>query len=322
MAAFDRATLLVLILFHAWCRSRMQTPHYPAARRTLVDDYRGVAIPDPIGGSADDSTATRTWVRQQDGFTSRWLTNNTGRRALRHRLERAWNRVSVGVPWREAGRLFYEMSAGPDEQSVLYVQNDLEAPSRAVLDPNRPSRTGSIAFRNFSVAPDGRWVAYTEAPGGADAAATRVRDVTTARLARDEVRGVLGTVCWTLDARGFFYVASSAAAAAGQTDAAGIHKLLAYHVLGDSQPRDRRIHEWIDNYRWGYCMLSEDGRHAIAVAERGGESELYTIDLVDAAHPHVAPAHPPPRQRPRLHAHRHARQYAYVITDRTRRGDR
>jgi prolyl oligopeptidase len=58
-------------------------------------------------------------------------------------------------------------------------------------------------------------------------------------------------------------------------------------VLGDSQARDRRIHEWIDNYRWGYCMLSEDGRHAIAVAERGAESELYTIDLVDATHPHV-----------------------------------
>jgi prolyl oligopeptidase len=289
MAASGPArVLLVLILFGAWCQTAdTQAPHYPAARRgSLVDDYRGVTIPDPYRWLEQiDSAATRRWVRQQEGFTSRWLTNHTGRRAIRHRLDLAWDRVSVGVPWREAGRLFYEMSAGPDEQSALYVQNGLDGPSQAVLDPNRMSRSGSIAFRDFSVAPDGRWVAYTEAPGGADAAATRVHDVTTARPARDKVRGVLGTVCWTHDAHGFFYVASSRNA--GSTDNARIDKLLAYHVLGDPQARDRRIREWTDNYRWGYCMLSEDGRYAIVVAERGAESELYTIDLVDAAHPTI-----------------------------------
>jgi prolyl oligopeptidase len=68
-----------------------EAPHYPAARRdALVDDYRGVTIPDPYRWLEQiDSAATRTWVRQQDGFTSRWLTNNTGRRGIRHRLELA-----------------------------------------------------------------------------------------------------------------------------------------------------------------------------------------------------------------------------------------
>lgn len=282
--------LLVLILFGmVYQTADAQAPHYPAARRdALVDDYRGVAVADPYRWLEEiDSAAARTWVRQQGDFTSRWLTNHTARRALRHRLQLASDRASVGVPWREAGRLFYEMSGGPDAQSVLYVQKDLGAPSRAILNPNRISPTGSISFRDFSVAPDGRWIAYSEAPGGADAAAARVRDATTARPARDEVRGVLGPVCWTHDAHGFFYVASSRNATSGPTDAARIDKLLAYHVLGEPQTLDRRIHQWTDNYRWGYCMLSEDGRYAVAVAERGAESELYTIDLVDAAHPSI-----------------------------------
>jgi hypothetical protein len=133
------------MLFHAWCQiADAQAPHYPAARRgTLVDDYRGVAIPDPYRWLEQvDSAATRTWVRRQDGLTSRWLTDHTGRRALRHRLELAWDRTSVGVPWREAGRLFYEMSAGPDEQSALYTQNDLDAPISS-----RPRSQSTLANR-------------------------------------------------------------------------------------------------------------------------------------------------------------------------------
>ena len=33
--------------------------------------------------------------------------------------------------------------------------------------------------------------------------------------------------------------------------------------------RDRLIHEWKDGYGWLYCMMSDDGRRAIAVASRG-----------------------------------------------------
>jgi prolyl oligopeptidase len=98
---------------------------------------------------------------------------------------------------------------------------------------------------------------------------------------------VIGSVCWTRDSRGFFYIASVNNAAAAPTAASGIEKHLAYHVVGEPQAHDRRIREWAD-YRWGYCMLSEDGRHAIVVAERGAETELFTMNLGSAAQPEVA----------------------------------
>jgi prolyl oligopeptidase len=283
--------LLLLVALSGWLQSRSgETPHYPPARRdTVVDDYHGVSVADPYRWlEQTDSPATTAWVREQDRLVSGLLTRSAVRATIQRRLTSLWDRASVRVPSREAGRLFYEMRSGPDEQPILYAQDSLDAPPKAIVDPNRISRSGSIAVRDFAVSPDGRWVAYAMAPGGADAAETRVREVTTGRQSSDVVRGVIGSVCWTRDARGFFYIASAKNAASAPTAASGIEKQLAYHVRGEPQARDRRIREWTDNYRWGYCMLTADGRRAIAVAERGGETELYTMDLGSAGQPAVA----------------------------------
>src|SRR5262249_52742152 len=39
--------------------------------------------------------------------------------------------------------------------------------------------------------------------------------------------------------------------------------------------------------RWVYCMMSEDGRYGLLVAEEGEESEVYALDLVDPRRPEI-----------------------------------
>jgi len=179
------------------------------------------------------------------------------------------------------------MSQGSDKQPTLYIQNDVDSRPRAVMDPDEISRSGAIEVRDFAVSPDGRWLAYAMAPGGADASETHVRELTSGRQLEDVVAGVLGTVCWTQDGGGFFYVAAARHDALTSSAGSRIEKQLAYHKLGQLQSQDRRIHEWTDNYRWAYVMLSEDRRRVLVVAERGSASELYTIDLGDPKHPNV-----------------------------------
>jgi prolyl oligopeptidase len=263
-------------------------PRYPAAPRgPIVDEYHGVRVADPYRWLEQTGSAqTARWIRAEDQLTAAFLAR-TARPAIRRRLTQLWDRVTVGVPWREGGRLFFVMRGSPDQQGALYAQDDENGPPKVVVDSNRLSRSGSIAVSDFSVSPDGRLVAYALAQGGADAAETRVRNVSTGRESTDAVRGVLGSVCWTRDAHGFFYIASTTNTASSAAAASSIQKEFAYHVLGEPQSRDRRIREWSDNYRWGYCMLSDDGRRAIAVVERGSESEVYTMDLAAADRPDV-----------------------------------
>jgi prolyl oligopeptidase len=115
-----------------------------------------------------------------------------------------------------------------------------------------------------------------------------VRELSAAgRDLADVVDGTLTSVCWTHDARGFFYIRPPAPRPGEAAARSRIEKQLFYHYLGQAQSQDRLIREWKDNSRWLYCMLSEDGRRAIFVVEQGTESEMHAIDLVDPLRPVV-----------------------------------
>lgn len=232
-----------------------------------------------------ESPATADWVEAQSRLTADYLGRIRDREAIRRRLTALWNYSRTDVPWREAGQLFFVENTGLQRQPVLYVQNTLEDAPRPVLDPQQISPDGSIEVHDFAVSPDNRWLAYSMSPGGTDTGETHVRDLSTGRERGDVIRGTWGTVCWTYDGGGFFYTRPPAPRAGDAAGAPRIEKQLFYHVLGRPQAQDRLLHEWKDNYRWLYCMLSDDGRRAIVVAERGASAWLYTIDLGDPRAP-------------------------------------
>jgi len=216
-------------------------------------------------------------VKEQTAFTRAYLDRIPQRDAIRRRLTTLWNASATGVPWREAGRLFFTENPGLQQQPALYEQDGPEGAPRLIFDPQRISPDGSVAVGDYVVSPDGRRLAYSVSKGGADAGETRVRDLATDRDLPDTVVG--GGICWTKDARGFFYKRSTSADPADAPDTARIVKQLYYHVLGRPPEKDRLLHEWRENYRWLYAMLSDDGRWAIVVAERGANAWMYAVPL-------------------------------------------
>jgi prolyl oligopeptidase len=265
-----------------------QSPARPAAPGgDVVDDYHGTRVADPYRWLEEyESPRTAEWLKAEKRLTSDYLEGLLDGKENSKRLTSLSNYALTDVPWREGGRIFYERNDGQQPQSVLYVQEPRGSP-RVVLDPNRISPDGSTAVRDYAVSPGGRLLAYAKSRGGSGVGETRVRDIVTGRDLGESVLGTLTSVCWTRDARGFFYVRPPARKPDDAASGARIEKQLLYHVLGQPQSRDRRIHEWKDNARWVYCMLSADGRRAIAVAELGLENELYTMDLRDPKRPDV-----------------------------------
>src|SRR5206468_3445722 len=190
------------------------------------------------------------------------------------------------VPWREGGRIFYLRNTGLQPQAVLYIQTNLASTPRVALDPNKMSPDGSIAVRDYAVSPDGRFLAYNTSRGGADVADTHIRQLSSGRDLHEVVGGVLNNICWTEDGRGFFYVRPGPRNPAKSGSGSLAVTQVAYHVLGKPRAQDRLVVEWKEA-RWVYCMLGEDGRYALFVAEKGTESEIYAQDLVDPRRPHV-----------------------------------
>jgi prolyl oligopeptidase len=276
------SVLLVLVTM-GWPETlAAQSPAYPATPRgDVVDDYFGTRVPDPYRWLEEAaSPATVAWVQSQNTFASRYLADLPGRAAIGRRLEALSSFSRTEIPWEAGGRLFYVEDDGLRQQPALFAQTGLRGAGRIVLDPDRMSPDGTTAFRDFSPSPDGGFVAYTVARGGADAGEIHVRSVASGRDVGDVLTNAGGEVCWTPDSRGFFYRRRSRAGAGGS----GFQLL--HHLLSRPQSEDRRIHEWT-GYAWVYCMLSNDGRRAIAVAEGAGGDWLGTMDLGDPKHPRV-----------------------------------
>lgn len=267
-----------------------QSPAYPATRRdSVIDDYSGTKIADPYRWLEQlDSPGTVDWVSAQSRFTLDYLARLPEREPIRRRLAALWKYSRTDVPWREAGRLYYTENTGLQHQPVLYVRNALHEAPRVILDPQKISPDGAIAVHDFAISPDGRWLAYSTSPGGADAGETHIRDLSTEQDLSDVVRGTWGTACWTFEGGGFFYMRPPAPKPGDPADAPRVEKQLFYHVRGQPQARDRLLHEWKDNYRWLYCMLSDDGRRAIIVAERGSSAWMYTMDLGNPSAPDLS----------------------------------
>jgi prolyl oligopeptidase len=269
-------------------RSPAHTLTYPVARRdSVVDDHFGVTVADPYRWLEQvENPAAGAWVAAQRRLTDRYLNRLPQREPIARRLAALWNFSRTDVPWREAGKLFFTENSGLQRQAALYVQDRPGDSARLVLDPQQISPDGAIAVGDYAVSPDGHWLAYSLSPGGAGAA-THVRDLSTGRDQGDVLPETMGTACWTFDGRGFFYWRLRPPNPGADATAPRLEKQYLYHTLGQPAERDRLIHEWQDA-RYLYCMLSDDGRRAFLVEERGSGSWMNTMDLGDATGPDLS----------------------------------
>ncbi|HET9888700.1 MAG TPA: prolyl oligopeptidase family serine peptidase, partial [bacterium] len=254
------------------------------------DDYFGSKIQDPYRWLEQaESPATLEWVNAEVALTTEYLAELPERDAIRRRLEELWSSRQTDVPWREANRIFFTEDSGDQPQPILYLQEDLDAEPRKILDPQEISPDGSISVGDYAVSPDGRWLAYLTAQGGSRKSEVHVRDLATGREQEAIVRGARGGVTWTFDGNGYFYWSPPRPQGKAPPEASLLEKQLLYHVLGQPQERDRRIQTWKED-RYLYTMMSDDGRYAFAVTEQGSTSRLHVMDLGDPMSPQIGAA--------------------------------
>src|SRR5438132_930591 len=266
---------------------------YPAAARgTQVDDYHGTSIADPYRWLEDvDAPATKAWVEAENKLTDSFLATIPERPAIKNRLTQLWNYARYSAPFKENGRYFYFQNTGLQNQSVLYVQDGLDATPRLLLDPNTLSPDGTVAVSGTAASDDGRYLAYSLSTSGSDWRELHVRDVRSASDLPDTVKWVkFSGISWTHDNKGFFYSRYDEPTSGNKMTNTNRFQKLYYHRIGQQQSRDELVYDRPDQPDWLLNGdVTDDGQYLIITVSQGTDvrTRLYFIDLDDPGKPQI-----------------------------------
>jgi prolyl oligopeptidase len=258
----------------------------------VVDDYHGTKVADPYRWLEDlSSPETKAFIEAQNGLSARLLGAIPQREAILRRLTALWDYPRTSLPVREARRLFYRKNSGLEKQAPLYVRDGPDAPPQLLLDPNALSPDGSIALAQWAVSPDGKYLAYGLAQGGADWQTVHVREISSGRELDDRIEWFrFSGISWTKDGKGFFYSRYPEPPKGQELSAPLEHQKLYYHLVGTPQGEDRLVYERPDLPRfflWGGA--TEDGRYLVVYLQDGTSpwNRLYYADLGDPLSPRL-----------------------------------
>ncbi|MFW5713347.1 MAG: prolyl oligopeptidase family serine peptidase [Brevefilum sp.] len=262
------------------------TIFYP---HTRMDDFaetlHGHQVPDPYRWMEDlDSDEVREWIEAQNEITFDYLKKSPLREKIQQRMTELWNYAKYSPPYKRAGRYFFALNDGLQNQDILYWLDDLQGEPQVLIDPNSLSEDGTVALSGAAVSKDGQYLAYGLSEAGSDWQTWYIRRVDDGEDLADEIEWVkFSGASWDGDSKGFFYSRYDAPDGEALKQANYYHKLY-YHKLGTDQSEDRLIYERPDQKEWGFNgVVTEDGRYLLIYVWHGtaAENAVYILDLED-----------------------------------------
>ncbi len=255
---------------------------YPQTRQdSVTDDYHGHQVADPFRWLEDDQAAdTKDWVKSQNRTTFSYLDQIPYRDAIEERLEKLWNYERYGTPFKKGEKYYFFKNNGLQNQSVLYVQDDLEGEAQLVLDPNQLSEDGTASLGGISISKDGRYLAYEVSEGGSDWRTIKVRDLEKGTDLSDEVKWVkFSNTAWHGD--GFFYSRYPEPTEGEELSGRSAFQQVYFHKVGTPQSEDALIFaDRAHPNRGFFANTTDDERFlVINVWESTSGNALYFKDL-------------------------------------------
>ncbi len=237
---------LILIAMASLATTAMsaQGLQYPkAAKDGTVDDYFGEKIADPYRWMEDDrSEQTAAWVKAENEVTDAYLKRIPFRSKLLKRLTELANYEKLSAPAKHNGKWYFYKNDGLQNQSVLYVMDNLGGEPRVFLDPNKLSEDGTVALKGVYFSNNGKWAAYAISRSGSDWEELFVIDLATGRLTDDHIEWAKFTgAAWRGD--GFYYSAYDAPTEGHEFSNVNSGHKIYYHKIGTPQSEDRLFYQ-------------------------------------------------------------------------------
>jgi prolyl oligopeptidase len=255
----------------------------PAHTDTLVENYHGTAVNAPYRWLEDpNSDQTQSWVEAQNALTQNFLQALPDRHLIQKRLKSLQDYPRKGVPFKAGKRYAFWKNNGLQNQSVLYIQDNLEAPARVLLDPNKLSKDGTIAVSGIHFSKDGSRMAYSLSHSGSDWQEVKIHNLETGSDFPETLKDLkFSGIAWKLDKSGFFYNAYPKPGSVPASEQYLNNKVF-WHQLGSDPSQDIEIYSQPEAPELSfYPSITDDGRYLLLYGSKGTEPEnrLYYKDL-------------------------------------------
>ena len=212
---------------------------YPkAAKDSTVDNYFDVKVADPYRWLENDTSAqTAAWVEAENQVTNAYLQKIPFRGKLLNRLTELANYEKLSAPRKRSGKWYFYKNNGLQNQSVMYVMDELNSAPRVFLDPNKLSDDGTVALKGVYFSHNGKYAAYTISRSGSDWEEIFVIDLKTGQLTEDHIEWAKFTgAAWKGD--GFYYSAYDAPVKGKEYSNVNSGHKIYYHKIGTPQSED------------------------------------------------------------------------------------
>lgn len=256
--------------------------NYPVTEQQKIsDNYFGTEVPDPFRWLEDDnSEETKKWVVSQNEVTFGYIKKISFRQNIIDRLTKIFNYERYSAPYKKGGKYFFFKNDGLQNQNVFYIQENLEAEAKVLLDPNKLSEDGTIALTEVKVSKNGKYLAYSVAKGGSDWNEIYVRDINTTKDISDHIKWVkFSGITWHND--GFYYSRYPETDEEDMLTDANKFQKVYYHKIGTPQSEDILIYENNENGNRMYGVsISEDEKYLFLYeTETTSGNALYYKDI-------------------------------------------
>lgn len=283
--------LLICSIFLASMIMSCSTPpkpevisQYPvSAKVDTVDNYFGVAVPDPYRWMENDTTEeTADWVKAQNEVTFGFLEKIPYRDEIKKRLEALNNYEKLGSPFKRGAYLYFYKNEGLQNHFVLYRKKGEQGEAEVFLDPNGFSKDGTTRLAGVSFSKDGSRVAYQISKGGADWTEAIIMNAIDKTILEDTLRDIkFSGISWRGN-DGFYFSTYDKPKGSQLSAKTQSHKLY-YHKVATPRSDDKLIFGDDKNpRRYVGGGLTEDERFLIiSAATSTTGNELYIQDLSD-----------------------------------------
>ena len=110
----------------------------------------------------------KEFVQKQVALTDSVLQRCECRGKLAEKITKLFDNPRYNAPFRRGNKYFYFHNTGLQAQSVLYMQDSLEAEAEVLLDPNALSEDGTVSLNTLSVSKNAEFLAYGLSSSGSD----------------------------------------------------------------------------------------------------------------------------------------------------------
>lgn len=268
---------LLALLFMISCNQKT-IQYTPTQKGEVKDTYFGTEVEDPYRWLEDDNSAeTAEWVKSQNELTFGYLATMPYRDQINSRLTELWDYPKYGAPFKEAGKYFFFKNNGLQNQSVLYMTEDLAAEPRVLLDPNTLTEDGTAALTGIEISTDGKYLIYQIAQSGSDWNDVYVKNIETGELLEDHITWVkFSGISWYND--GFFYSAYDQPEAGSELSKANEFQKVYFHKLGTEQTADQLVvNDPINPKQMFGAGLTEDKRFLLVSKSQGTHGNALDI---------------------------------------------